>query len=238
MTGLDLGKQVGPLPLGAWLAVVGVGLGVGYYGRSNSGATTTAPTDTTASALDPNSADTVGTGVNGQWVDVNPPTSPSPQGPPADNDEWGRRAINDLIALGINPALAQSAVANGLQGNTMSVQQYAVWTMALGKLGAPPFPIDVVPPPVSVPGPVTPATSPVVTARKKTRKGGRAWKIAGGQSLAGISKSVYGSPAYAHAIYQANRKGARRPGMRAGFLTSPNQKLPAGRFLYLPVEYV
>jgi hypothetical protein len=39
----DLGKMVGPMPLGAWIAVVGGGLGFALYSRSQSAA---APVDT------------------------------------------------------------------------------------------------------------------------------------------------------------------------------------------------
>jgi hypothetical protein len=35
MSSLDLSKQVGPLPLGAWLAVVAGGLGIAWYTRRN-----------------------------------------------------------------------------------------------------------------------------------------------------------------------------------------------------------
>lgn len=241
---LDLGKQVGPLPLGAWVAVVGVGLGIAYYTRQGSAnAAAATGTATPDASLDPNSPDAVGAGVNGQWLDVSPPTSPSPQVAPTDNDEWGRRAINGLIAFGYSPALAQSAITNALQGNAMSAQEYALWTVALAKFGAPPNAVDIAPP-VNIPGPVKPPTvhHPSTGPTSHKVKRGGVWRpiTSGSATLGGLSKLYYGTGSHADDIYQANRKGARRPGGTRGFLTSPNESLKhhRGRSLYIPVIYV
>ena len=34
-TKIDFGKQIGPLPLGAWIVVVGGGLGIAVWNRKN-----------------------------------------------------------------------------------------------------------------------------------------------------------------------------------------------------------
>ena len=41
--GLDLGRMVGPLPMGAWVAVVVVGLGFAWYSRRLAAAAAPAP---------------------------------------------------------------------------------------------------------------------------------------------------------------------------------------------------
>lgn len=150
---LDLGKQVGPLPLGAWIAAVGGGL---YFMYSRKGSSSAA-TDTTANTTTDTSGGT-GTGVNGEWVDVNPPDSTSGNPTYQTNEQWGTAAINWLIAQGYDPGLSNSAINKGLaggqdsSGNKMSVTEWSLWSLALQHLGSPPSPVSV-PPPTSVPPP-------------------------------------------------------------------------------------
>jgi hypothetical protein len=172
VTGIDLGKQVGPLPLGAWVAVVGAGLGVALYTRRT--------TSTSADAADTNADGTVddtsgtagvGDGSVGGWTS----TTPAPSIPgdtvtaPADNAEWGRRATNLLINDGYDAAVAQSAITKALSGGeagAMSASEWTLWRIALMKLGAPPEPVSVAEP-SSAPGPVDsgiPVDSPVATS--------------------------------------------------------------------------
>jgi hypothetical protein len=141
-TGIDLGKQVGPLPLGAWIAVVGAGLGFAYY---TSKTTARAPVVVEDTSMDP------GVGEGPGWVAVPPPSYGPPGAPePTTNEEWGRNAINHLIAQGYNSAAADSAVRKYLATEQLSITEYALITEALRKLGAPPVPLP--------PGNNTPAT--------------------------------------------------------------------------------
>lgn len=158
MAKIDFGKQIGPLPLGAWIVVVGGGLAIAIWQR-NAGKEPVVVEDTSADAG-------VGEGPGG-LIPINPQT------PPTDSDKieyqsneaWGQAAINWLIAQGYSPGLANSAITKGLaggvdiEGNKMSVQEWSLWTLALQQLGAPPFPVNVAPP-VSVPTPVTPPPPP------------------------------------------------------------------------------
>jgi hypothetical protein len=154
-SGIDLGKQVGPLPLGAWVAVVGAGLGVALYTRRQSQGTG----DPTV-VEDTSGVPGVGTGVNGMWTDVTPvPPSDTPT-VYADNDAWARAAIDRLIADGYPAAQVNSAITKALAGgvgdNALSVTEFAIWARALVLLKSPPTPVGVPAPPSVPPGTTTP----------------------------------------------------------------------------------
>lgn len=156
---MDFGKQIGPLPLGAWVAVVAGGLGIALWSRQKGAEPPVVVEDTSGTPG-------VGAGGTGSWVDIGkPPTdNTSPVGY-ATNEAWGQAAINWLIAQGYAPGLASAAITKALaggediSGNKMSIQEWSLWTLALKQLGAPPQPVNVSPP-TSVPGPVTPPTNP------------------------------------------------------------------------------
>jgi hypothetical protein len=158
MAGIDFGKQMGPLPLGAWIAVVGGGLAIAYWQRNAASGDTSG--NATADTTGPDAND-VGTGPG--WTAV-----PPPSGNPTDgntvtyetNEAWGQAAINWLIAQGYNPGISSSAITKALNGGVdingtkMSVQEWTLWSLALTHFGSPPYPVNVAPP-TGVPGPVT-----------------------------------------------------------------------------------
>lgn len=151
---LDLGKQIGPLPLGAWAAVVAGGLGIALYTRNSGGS------DTPQVVEDTSGDAGVGEGGSGQWVNTNPPAATgSGTVTYESNEAWGQAAVNFLISQGYSPALASSAITKALaggidiDGHKMSIQEWSLWSIALAKLGSPPYPVNVSPP-TSVPGPV------------------------------------------------------------------------------------
>lgn len=148
---IDLGKQVGPLPLGAWVAVVGTGLAVALYTRRETASREPVIVDDTSGVPG------VGTGGSGMWTDLTTPTSTTPTAEVyVDNDSWGRAAINRLVAAGYDPTAAYSAITKALAGgqgdNKLSIGEYAIWSQALIWLKAPPTPL-------TLPAPTTPATS-------------------------------------------------------------------------------
>jgi hypothetical protein len=158
---IDFGKQVGPLPLGAWVIVVGGGLGIALWSRQNGGDEPEIVEDTSG---DPGVGE--GGGTPG-WLPINPPSTGSDNSGAVyeTNEEWARAAITWLIAQNYDPGVSNSAITKGIaggqdiSGNKMSMQEWALWSLALKKFGSPPQPVNV-PPPVSVPGPVTPAPNP------------------------------------------------------------------------------
>lgn len=155
---IDLGKQYGPLPLGAWLAVVAGGLGIAWYTR-RSGATPIPMEDTSG-------VPGVGVGAPAPWTPITgtpPVTEPTPQEPQT-NDQWAVIAIRWLVAQGYPPNVADSAVRKYISGVALSVQEYTLIGLALvaPSVGPPPQPLppveDQEPPPP--PPPTNAATNP------------------------------------------------------------------------------
>jgi hypothetical protein len=161
VAGVDLGKQVGPLPLGAWVAVVAGGLGIAVYTRRQSAAP--------AEIVDNTSGDAgVGTGAVGGFI----PTSPNPTAPiatPTTNDEWAVMVENGLIAKNYPAAQVDSMVRKYISGasSTMSPQEYALLGVALATYGAPP---QTLPPDGTPPG-TTPPTGGGTTPPPVTKPG-------------------------------------------------------------------
>jgi LysM repeat protein len=158
---MDLGKQYGPLPLGAWIAVVAGGLGIALWTKQGG----SSPDE--EEIVEDTSGDE-GVGEGPSWTAVPPPTG-APGGVTYESNEaWGQAAVNYLIAQGYGAALAQSAISKALaggvdiDGNKMSIQEWALWSLALTKFGSPPYPVFVAPP-TTVPGPVTPNDPPPTT---------------------------------------------------------------------------
>lgn len=132
--GIDLGKQVGPLPLGAWIAIVAGGLGIAWYTRQQGTKTVDVPVNDTGG--------TTGVGMGAGWIAVSPPTDGPPgSGKPTTNEEWAVQAINYLIRAGYDPAASDIAVRKYLEAQPLSVQEKALLGLALTFLGSPPVPL-------------------------------------------------------------------------------------------------
>lgn len=155
---INLKEQVGPLPLGAWIAVVAGGVGIAWFTRRSGG----------SPQVVEDTGGTPGVGEGGSWTAVVPPAiAPAVGGETFNtNEDWARAAIDWLIAMNYDPAISQSAITKALSGgtgdNAMSVIEWTMWKMALGRFGAPPIPI-VVPPPSGLPGPILPPGTPPPT---------------------------------------------------------------------------
>lgn len=227
MAGLDLGKMVGPLPLGAWLAVGGTGIGVAMWARGSGSGTITEEPGAMDDEYDWSS---VGTGASGQWIDVTPP-EPVGAKPPTDNDEWGRLAIAFLISDGYDSGLAQTAIGKALQERRLSVREYALWWIALRELGAPPYAVVVKVPAGFDNKPPEPKDPP----KPGWTGDGHRWYITRpGESLKRIARRAYGDESKWHRIYEANRKGVKRPNGSHGWIEHPRKPLPGGRRLFIP----
>lgn len=132
---VDFGKQLGPLPLGAWLAVVAGGLGIAWY--------------TTRTGRDPIPVEDIG-GTPGVGVGAPAPWTPitgTPDGgqaPITTNDQWANKAISWLIANGYPPVQSDSAVRKYITGTRMSVQETTLIGIVLVAIGPPPSPLPPV----------------------------------------------------------------------------------------------
>lgn len=136
----DLGKQVGPLPLGAWIAVVGAGLGIAYYTRKSG--TNEEPVVVDDTSGDPG----VGQGAGG-WQYVDPSSGGQTQTTKEieTNVEWGRTVVNYLIAQGYNASVADAMVRKALVGQALNAQENALYIIALQAIGAMPEPLPPTP---------------------------------------------------------------------------------------------
>lgn len=211
---VDLGKQIGPLPMGAWVAAVGGGLAIAYYARNRNSANN--PPQPVV--FDPTGASpSVGVGgLAAVGANDNPTTSSSAT--ISSNAQWGQQAFTFLVATGADGALADKAVRDYLMGIPLSLSENAMISLALTKLGQPPESLPdapalpVAPPPavvptpapVSVPAPAPPmapqppppVSQPVASRRYTVVKGDSLWKI---------SARFYGNGARWVSIYNANK---------------------------------
>lgn len=139
-TGLDLGKQVGPLPMGGWLVVIAGGLAVGYVINRNMAKNASAGNE-----QDPTQLTESGVGGGGGQFVYTPPSSGSTDTAPQTNATWGAKAKNWLIAppQSINPTTADNAIRKYLSGQSLTVAERAIVDLALVRFGVPP---DFIPP--------------------------------------------------------------------------------------------
>ena len=236
---MDLGKQIGPLPLGAWVAVVGGGLGLAFYAYKTQNTTPTIVDDTSGQPG-------VGDGSVSSWVPTSPPTTAPGgdlQGAATTNEQWAVRAINWLIAQGYDATLSDSAIRKYIAGNdpAPSIMERTLQGLALAHFGSPPQPL---PPPLTEPDPIphpipdpkpepkpdpTPPPPPPANVRwfvvtSWPRKGSSLWTIA---------EIFYGNGADWPRIYNANRTGVTRPDGSKGMISNPNL-IYAGWRLHIP----
>lgn len=234
--GIDLGKQVGPLPLGAWIVVVGGGLGIAYWGYRQ---------QTPIEAIDTSGDPGVGDGSVGGWV----PTSPGSGGnddsvapKPTTNEEWAQQVINGMIARGYPPAQVDQAIRKYISGSgTLSVSEWAIITVALSLYGSPPSPLppreqNPTTPTPTVPKPPAPVpTKPPVpkppVPKPPARPAVRYYVVEKGDSLWKISVRYYRSGIYWGRIYNANRYGVRRADGTWGMIKNPNLIYPNWRLI-------
>lgn len=223
MSGLDLSQQVGPLPMGAWAAVVAGGLGIAYYKKKQSAAAAAVATP----GIDTSGTPGVGTGAVGGYVDNTTSTPPTP-GAITDNNSWGVVATNYLIAQNYDPALSDSAVRKYLASASLSVSEYALIKVVLLKYGVPPQPLAQLPadapvtpvvapaPPVSVPAAVTPPPPPPPVAAPAPSH--VYYTVRPGDSLSKIAARYPQSWITWQSIYNNNRNIISNPNfIRAGW---------------------
>jgi hypothetical protein len=214
----DLGKQIGPLPLGAWVAVVGGGLAIAYASRrADSGDEPIIVTDTSGDLG-------VGVGGYGAWT---PTDGGSLTGPIADggeitsNTQWGNQAFTFLVAMGNDAAVVDKAIRDYLSGIKLNMQANAMISLALAKLGQPPEMLPdapVIPTRPPAPSPSKPPVKKPPTVKKPAPKKPTPKKPPGrkpphvrtatvrpGDSLWKIAARAYGNPLRWREIYNANK---------------------------------
>lgn len=160
--------KVGPLPAIAWAGMAGVGYYV--YARRKASNAGPAPLVSTGSAGDPlmdsGSSPGYSDGAGNYYgsATMNPTNVGTGDATISDNSTWGKRAADWLIAQGISPSDAQTAIANYLYGTgENNGTQASALNLALQHLGTPPGGV-IAPPPVTPQTPVTPPAPPAPPA--------------------------------------------------------------------------
>lgn len=210
--GLDLGKQVGPLPMGAWIALVGGGLGIAIYMRNR------ANSSDVVYANDTSSIPGVGVGGVGAFTPTDGGTSPETGSVGIQsNAQWAQAAFTYLVATGADASFVDKTLRDYLQGVGLNLQGNALVSLALAKLGLPPEPLPDAPALPGKPAPTpakppaktpvrTPVKPPVKTTPKRVVKPQpRTYIVLPGDSLWKIAARYYGAGAQWPSIYNANR---------------------------------
>jgi hypothetical protein len=152
-----LARKVGPLPVGAWVAVAAGGIAAALFLNKR-----------TPAAIEVQDADAgldntmPGAGNLSVGAAASNPTSTSPLGGgypmPTTNEEWAQAVMRALIAKGYEPTVIDDAVGKYLSGGTLTIRERAIISLALIAAGGPPVPP---PPPLtgspSLPSPSLPA---------------------------------------------------------------------------------
>lgn len=162
-----LAKQIGPLPLGAWIAVVGGGLAIAFYAQRSS--------------KEPEQVTLAEEGVGTGTAAFVPAEVVSPGGTeiPETLGEWLNRAIQTLINAGRSPIEAERALRKYAQGETLTKAEADLVDLVLRSIGpAPPGEITTIPsvePPTPPTPPKPPSKPPVITltSRPSSFKWGR-----------------------------------------------------------------
>lgn len=161
-----LKEQAGPLPIGAWLAVVAGGLGISFLARRKKAATATAaqPSGQTDSSQP-------GAIYGGSFPAMTGTSTLPAAATFGSNEEWIRAASTALVGLGYDPV----AVSNALNAymyptsaHAPTTQETALVSIAIRAIGGPPsLPSTYLPvaPTTPIPGPSTggnlPNTPPI-----------------------------------------------------------------------------
>lgn len=120
-----LGHKIGPMPAGAWIALVAGGLGIAYYTRTHS--SSAAVVDPGTQELDNTVTGTSAAAYTGAGA-----------GDITTNDQWATKAVTYLISQGASGTVADGAVRNYLDGNTLTASQTALIDLVLAAFGPPP----------------------------------------------------------------------------------------------------
>lgn len=140
-----LHKQIGPLPVGGWVLVVGAGVGFAYWRNKRTPTTTQAPD--TQGFTDPSAGNPLQ--MLGLLEALNRGGTGQPTAGATDNNSWYQNATRNLLAKGYVPSLIDTALRKYMQGMSLSTSENAIVELALQFAGPLPYPP---PPPTTTPG--------------------------------------------------------------------------------------
>lgn len=168
-----LGKKLGPLPAGVWIAIAVVIYW--YVSKRQGGSSSAGETDPAGNvgSINPNTGYVYGSAEDraalgsvstGLGTSTDSGTGQSTvSGSYADNNAWAVAAINYLVSIGVDATSANAAITQFLGSQTLTPQQQGEVNLAIQRLGAPPSPPEPggsPPPVVTPPSSSTYATNP------------------------------------------------------------------------------
>lgn len=228
---INLGPDIGPMPAGAWAAAIAGGLGLLWYSRTHSSSATPAATvDPTQSLVGTGGSGAVGAG--GYFYPTSgsgdPAAGPASAGAISTNQQWMNQAFAWLVGQGMAPDVVDKALRDYTSGITLSSQENALVTQALGKFGQTPESLPdapalpVVSQPQSNPVPQAPAPAPVVTPAPAPAAPAHVYyTVKPGDTLSGIAMKYPQSWITWQSIYNNNR----------GIISNPNLIHPGQNLL-------
>jgi hypothetical protein len=154
----DLGKQIGPLPVGGWIAVIVAGVGLAWYANKRQQAASTAAAPQPTTPTDVSGVIPLSPGGY-QPANQNTTTATSPTF--LTNDQWRSDVESKLLAQGNNPTLVDGALTKYLNGVQLTAAENAVVSVALTLDGPPPIAPILAPAPTPIAGPQSPGPSPI-----------------------------------------------------------------------------
>lgn len=164
MADLGLGKMVGPLPVGGWIAVVGGGLGLALLINRNLDGAGDEPEGEFRPSVEPVDPATGGRIVTG---DFGQPTGGGGVPQPTTNEEWVRLGVTRLSSMGFDPLVVQQALRKYTTGRRLTNKERAIVTKALEAIGPPPEAVPVQPDPLPAPPKSSPPKSAPTPAPKQ-----------------------------------------------------------------------
>lgn len=211
----DLGKMIGPLPVGAWVAVVGGGVGLAYLANRRRGAAPAVAPG--ADQADPGTPTGGAIGLPGAPITAAPGDSPTPA-KPTTNDEWVAAGTRELVGRGYGALLVQTALTKYVLGEKVTPEEQSVIESALRIVGPPPFTPPLSPTPVPTRPPLRPSPMPRPTPMPRPKPPPPVHApppirppqpkpvhiVGAGETLTSIAKKYYGDGNLWRRIYDAN----------------------------------
>lgn len=147
--GSGFSRRVGPFPLWVWVVGVG-GVAVYYYRKQQAAAAAAAGTDTTGGLI--------GSTVTGSPSSIDGSGGTNATAPAATQtlQDWANSALAALAKAGIQPANADKAISDYMNGNALTADEATIVNEALKLAGYPPVTLPFY---GSLPNP-TPAPTP------------------------------------------------------------------------------
>lgn len=214
--------KLGPLPVWAWGAIIGLLL-LAFVWFSRSGGSTAATdtasgtTDAEASPLFPSSSNTVPSDTDTTAGSTDTTTST--------NSYWLTQGSAFAVSRGYSPTAAIAALTKWLNGDTITADEQRIVDAVVKQIGAPPEGTSgtstVTPAPTTAkPSTINWHTVTRITASPSTVTRGKPFSVSGTVAWVTATGHTYGPPAGRVDIYHANGSKIGTGAVRSGTFTA------------------